>query len=183
MPLPEEKVTAFALPIRIKRPAMRIPVMPAIKLKSRQAFTLLELLLVVAVIGILVGIAIPNYQKAKEHALGREAISTLKIIAAAEKIFKIETNGFAACGCFNNGTSGSGATDAGCNNVNYGCNKVLNLDLSAESWQYAAVPDNNSGGFYVDAQRQGGGADLCKYRLANDYSDGEPRRINGTCYQ
>jgi general secretion pathway protein G len=50
----------------------------------RPAFTLLEFLVVIIIIGILAALALPNFGKAKEHALGKEAIANLKLMAAAE---------------------------------------------------------------------------------------------------
>jgi type II secretory pathway pseudopilin PulG len=59
-------------------------------LRAGAGFTLIELLLVIGVIIILAGIAIPNFYKAKERALTKEAIANLKLIAAAEKVYRME---------------------------------------------------------------------------------------------
>ncbi|MBL7081263.1 MAG: prepilin-type N-terminal cleavage/methylation domain-containing protein [Candidatus Omnitrophica bacterium] len=56
----------------------------------RTGFTLIELLIVIIIIGILTGIGIPQYQKAKENALNSEAKANLKLIQAGQKIYHME---------------------------------------------------------------------------------------------
>ena len=55
---------------------------------SRKAFTLLELIVVVVIIGVIAGFAIPGYQKAIEKGEERTAIIKLKGIMAGMKILK-----------------------------------------------------------------------------------------------
>lgn len=63
----------------------------------RRSLTLLEILVVIIVIGILGALALPNFGKAKEHALAKEAIANLKLIAAAERIYRMETGSYIVC--------------------------------------------------------------------------------------
>jgi len=65
--------------------------------KSHQAssgFTLLELLITIIVVAILVALGVINYTGSRERAIGREARANLKLIAAAEKIYRMETGGY-----------------------------------------------------------------------------------------
>ena len=57
----------------------------------RSAFTLLELMIVVIIIGLIAGMAMPQFHKMIEEAKIREAKSILRAIRGAEKIFKAET--------------------------------------------------------------------------------------------
>ena len=59
----------------------------SISRRSRHGFTLLELMIVVAIIGILAAIAIPNLQRLKRRAMSAEAGSNLAAIHKAEEIW------------------------------------------------------------------------------------------------
>jgi len=61
---------------------------------KKKSFTLIEIIIVIIIIGILATLAVNQYTPAKERAVGREAISTLRLIAAAEKIYRMEIGGY-----------------------------------------------------------------------------------------
>jgi len=102
-----------------------------LEMKKSNSFTLIELLLVVAVVITLAAIAIPSYNKAKNRAIAKEAISNLKLISAAERIYRMETdnNPYASCSCINASDCVSGS----------GCNNVLKLMLNTTNWQYTVI--------------------------------------------
>jgi prepilin-type N-terminal cleavage/methylation domain-containing protein len=56
---------------------------------TRNAFTLMELLVVVVILGIIAAFGIPNYNRSQEKADEREAVSNLRIIAQALEMLKI----------------------------------------------------------------------------------------------
>ncbi|MEI6831897.1 MAG: prepilin-type N-terminal cleavage/methylation domain-containing protein [Candidatus Omnitrophota bacterium] len=90
-------------------------------------FTLLELIIVVVIIGIMAALAMPQYNKTKERVLQKEAIANIKLIAAAEKIYRMEAGGYLGCYCYN---------PTHCANAGYGCNALLHLSLSTSKWNY-----------------------------------------------
>ena len=57
---------------------------------NNAAFTLVELLVVVLIIGILAAVALPQYTKAVEKARATEALSNLRTLANAEELYKLE---------------------------------------------------------------------------------------------
>lgn len=57
----------------------------------------MELIVVLVIVGILAIIALPQFKEAKNKALDKEAISNLKLIQAAEKIYKSEVSEFGNC--------------------------------------------------------------------------------------
>lgn len=136
-----------------------------------RAFTLLELLIVIGVIAIFAGISIPNFYKTKERALGKEATSNLKLIAAAERIYRMEStnNRYCTCDCL---CTGIGATC--CDNTADGCNYLLKLMLSPANWTYQ-VTTTAAPTFSATANRIGTGGYLdCQYTLKDTDADGEP---------
>jgi type IV pilus assembly protein PilA len=66
-------------------------------LSNPEGFTLVELMIVVAIIGILAAVAIPNYQKYQARAHQAEARIGLASIFTAEKAFSTEQSSFTQC--------------------------------------------------------------------------------------
>jgi prepilin-type N-terminal cleavage/methylation domain-containing protein len=63
-----------------------------IRRTSKGGFTLVEIMIVVAIIGILAAIAIPNFVKARERALTNACIANLKQIEGAIQVWAIDTS-------------------------------------------------------------------------------------------
>jgi prepilin-type N-terminal cleavage/methylation domain-containing protein len=64
----------------------------------QRAFTLMEMLVVIVIIGILGTLSITHFMGSQESALDKEAYSNLKLIAAAEKIYRMEAGEYVAAG-------------------------------------------------------------------------------------
>lgn len=67
------------------------------KVSNQKGFTLVELMVVVAIIGILSAVAIPNFKKYQAKAKTSEAKLQLASIYSAETAFMADADSFAAC--------------------------------------------------------------------------------------
>lgn len=63
-----------------------------IKLREKKAFTLVEIMIVVAIIGLLVAIAIPNFVRARRNARKNLCINNLRLLTHAVEQYAIEYN-------------------------------------------------------------------------------------------
>ena len=113
--------------------------------KKNRGFTLAELLIVILIVAIFAVLGLPGLTKTKENAIGREAQANLKLIAAAEKIYRMEAGGYYPVPT---GTITS-VSDI---------NSNLRLSLPSSSgvnWNYS-VTDNTSDTFTATATRTTG---------------------------
>jgi len=119
-------------------------------------FTLIEAILICMVVITLALIIFPNFSKSKKVAMKKEAISSMKLIAAAERIYRIENEFYAPC---------NGA----------GCNSMLSLMLNTTNWNYSVDATANPGSTTLAI-----GADSnsllpgCSYSIDQNGLDGEP---------
>lgn len=112
----------------------------------KRGFTIIEIMIIVVVISILVGLALPLYNRTMERARDNAATTSLQLIQAAEKIYRLEDPN----GNYYGPTTGS--TDPiGDINTN------LRLELNPTDWVYT-ISNVTTGPptFTAQATRQGG---------------------------
>ena len=131
--------------------------------KRGYGFTLIELILVVAIVTTLALIVIPSYSKFKAKSISKEAVSNLRLLAAAERLYKVENNFYATCSCVNSGDCGAAAT---------GCNSLLRLMLNTNNWLYTVTGNTSA----VTATATSGG---CVYSISSSNFDLEPQKSGG----
>ena len=87
----------------------------------KKGFTLLELMVVVVIVGILSALGASQYTAAKEKAIDKEAEANLRLIMAAERMFRMENGVYIAAG----------------SNALVNTNLRLALPVTAPNWNFA----------------------------------------------
>lgn len=86
------------------------------KLRSKKAFTLVEIMIVVAIIGLLAAIAIPNFIKARTQARKNICISNLRTIYHAMEEYMIDMNAATGVSLIVSATGAAGVSLIGSDN-------------------------------------------------------------------
>ncbi len=119
--------------------------------QKRQAYTLIELLAVILIIGVLTGIAFPQYVRSRERTIDKQAIAYLRAIQAAQKSYKLDTGKYFPY---------SPGTIYGFSAINDG----LDLDLVDEdTWDEISITSQYPDGYMVSIMRDRGGYDRLWY--------------------
>jgi len=58
----------------------------------KKAFTMMELIIVIIIISVIFGMAMPGFNKMKEDNQDKKATSNLRLMQAAEKVYCLENN-------------------------------------------------------------------------------------------
>lgn len=121
---------------------------------KRSGFTLTEMLIVIFIIALLIGLAIPYYSKTIENSRADDAVTTLNIVSAANQSFQADYNvyasgplseagcaGFNSCTCLNangqqNGTCIKGANVNACNLLS--CGYITGVQFDTMPYTFAA---------------------------------------------
>ena len=106
-----------------------------------KAFTIVELMIVLVIVAILASLAIVQLSGPKEEALKKGAQSSLKLIAAAEKIYRMET------GQYINASDSS--------TINSILRTMLPVNAATAAWTYT-ITNASSSRYTVTATRASG---------------------------
>jgi type IV pilus assembly protein PilA len=116
--------------------------------KNNQGFTLLELLTVVAIIGVLAAIAIPQFALYRQKTFDARAVSDLRNAAGAEEYYFASNQEYITC-----------ATAAACESKLSGYNRSAGVSLAMTSATnaYTGTASHSSGTktFTYDSQNGG----------------------------
>jgi type II secretory pathway pseudopilin PulG len=124
---------------------------------KESGWSLLEAMVVLIIIGILATLGLAQYGTYKESSLDKEAKANLRLIVAAERIYRMEVGVYYPCG------------DSGCLNNN------LKLFLPSANWSYSST---GGGATCAQATRNGGDGRSWSYR-SNQAPPDEP--VTGGC--
>lgn len=124
-----------------------------------RAFTLVELMIVIVIIGVLATLSIVQFSGPKEQALEKEAKANLKLISAAEKIYRMEAGHY---------------IDAPDENA---INQILRLMLPAnettKNWDYSVTATGGGTGFSASATRTKG-SNIRTYTIDQEEEEPQP---------
>lgn len=138
-----------------------------------KAITIIEILTTLIIISILAALALPQFTATRERSLSKEARANLKLIDAAEKIYRMEEGFYYPY---------SGSVNSAIDAERQGIYSYLKLAITpaaaVKNWDYNIT--GNSGSSYSSvADRTGSGGYLnCQYKMNN--TDAEPTSVTGT---
>ena len=131
-----------------------------------KAFTLIELMVVVIIIGILAALAMPMFSRAIESTKAKEAVAALQQIRTGERIYRVEENTY----FYSSG--GGGLTET--KQINETIRTFLDVrDDDKRNWDYSVgVGATAASTFTATATRKSGGAEYKDKTITIDEDGG-----------
>ncbi len=106
--------------------------MGSLKIFKKDGFTLMEILVTVAIISLLAGLAIPGYFRTVEVGRSNEARTNLSILHMGLKVYRLNNGTYAVTG---------GLTDVA------DANTKLNLDMVSQNYDLSSFVPNGATGY------------------------------------
>jgi len=132
--------------------------------KSKNAFTLVELMIVVVLLGIIAAFGIPDFSKSHERVDEKEGEHSLRVIATAMEMYRVRNNGY------------PDPTTAGFDLDVVDINTTLFLGVIEQSMTYECTDDDDDTTFLCTAvSTYGWELDVA------EADEGIPRCSSGTC--
>ncbi|MFH1848201.1 MAG: type II secretion system protein [Candidatus Omnitrophota bacterium] len=103
----------------------------------KRGFTLIELLITIVILGVIVSLTMPNFQKFTDKAKAQQAATYLRVIRTGEKIYAAN---------YGNYIPVSNASDI---------QKLLGAEVTEESYRFYVTADPEQNTFKATAARQG----------------------------
>ncbi|MFH0790429.1 MAG: prepilin-type N-terminal cleavage/methylation domain-containing protein [Candidatus Omnitrophota bacterium] len=133
-----------------------------------RGFTIMELIVATVIVGVLVTLGFAQYSTYKERTHDSEAKANLRLIAAAEGIYRMEGNNQ-----YYDSTWGGAGQPLEISNINTQLRLLLNNNAVTRIWDYKTTVNNTISPPKFCVQSQRNGADARTYKFVRP-DDSEP---------
>jgi prepilin-type N-terminal cleavage/methylation domain-containing protein len=140
--------------------------------RRKKGFTLIELMIVIAIIAILAAVLVPNFMRAREASRLTACKSNLKNISTSVETYSNDYDGLYPGTTQFQDVNSSGNSGVGTLAISY-IGKTLNCPAAAKAYRYRLISDSGAGYLiYCPANPDSGGNASRKHR--KDNKDGGP---------